>query len=258
LDLDFVANLARQAGEVALAATAELRSELKADFSYVTNVDRAVEQLIRDQLEARWPDCGYFGEETGRERLDAEWMWVVDPIDGTTNLVHGLPTWGVSIGLLHNREPHLGVFYLPLLNEMYRARRGHGAYCNDRAIRAREVERLEQEETVGIGGDALKVLDLRAFPSRQRNSGTVGSDIVFTARGALCANVNRNDRLYDVAAPLCIALEAGCEATWLDGSSVSLQHWFEHGLNDTPMIVAHPHVTPLIRQVLHPLPPPII
>jgi myo-inositol-1(or 4)-monophosphatase len=164
----------------------------------------------------------------------------------------------VCIGLLRDREPYLGVFYLPLLDEMYAARHGEGARCNGRPIHARVVERLEQEETIGIGNDALKVLDMGDFPSRQRNSGTVGSDLVFTARGALCANVNRNDKLYDVAGPLCIALEAGCEATWWDGTPVALQHWFDYGMNDTPMIVAHPRVTPLIREVLRPRGAPTI
>jgi myo-inositol-1(or 4)-monophosphatase len=253
VDLEFVEELAREAGKWALTATAQMVSELKADFSYVTNVDREVERLIRGRLEARFPGCGYYGEETGRERLDAEWIWVVDPIDGTTNLVHGLPIWGVCIGLLHRREPHLGVSYLPILEEMYTAERGKGARCNGRVIQARVVDELEQEETIGVGSDALQVIDMRGFPSKQRNSGTVGSDIVFTARGALCATVNRNDKLYDVAAPLCIAVEAGCEATWWDGSPVALQHWFDAGINETPMIVAHPRVTPLIRQILRPL-----
>src|SRR5687768_3180517 len=96
VQLEFVAELAREAGRTALAATAGMRSELKADRSYVTNVDREVERLIRSRLEAEFPGCGYYGEETGRERLDEEWIWVVDPIDGTTNFVHGLPIWGVS------------------------------------------------------------------------------------------------------------------------------------------------------------------
>lgn len=253
VDLEFVAALAREAGEWARSATADMVKELKADYSYVTNVDREVERLIRERLEERFPGCGYYGEETGREHLDAEWIWVVDPIDGTTNLVHGLPIWGVAIGLLHHRQPHLGVFYLPVLDEMYAAERGKGARCNGRVIRARVVETLEQEETIGIGNDALMLLDLRSFPCKQRNTGTVGSEIVFASRGALCATVNRNDKLYDVAAPLCIAYEAGCEATWWDGSPVSLQHWFDAGINETPMIVAHPQVTPLVREVLRPL-----
>src|SRR5207248_8937820 len=88
---------------------------------------------------------------------------------------------------------------------MYAAERGRGAACNGQRIEARVVEVLEQEETIGVGGEALKLLDFSGFPSRQRNSGTVGSDIVFTARGALLANVSRNDLLYHVAAPLAIA-----------------------------------------------------
>jgi myo-inositol-1(or 4)-monophosphatase len=254
--------VAREAGHSALAATtgrpSALAVERKADLTWVTEVDREVEQLIRARLQARFPEFGYYGEETGQERLEAEWVWVVDPIDGTTNLVHGLPIWGVSVALLQEREPAFGVFYLPVLDEMYAAERGKGARCNDLPIRARVVDLLEQEETIGVGSEALKLLDLSDFPSRQRNSGTVGSDIVFTARGALCANVSRNDTLYDVAAPLCIALEAGCEATWWDGRPAALQYWFDHPLNDPPLIVAHADVTPLIREVLRPLPAPTI
>src|SRR5579883_1358632 len=168
-DLEFVRSLAERAGTLALAATQNLEHELKADQSLVTNVDRAVEELVRREVAARFPGDTVYGEEQGGDPLASERTWVVDPIDGTTNMVFGLPVWGVSIGLAIAGEPALGAFHLPRLQETYWFEAGAGAYCNSVRLTATDTGRLLQEDTVGVGSEAIFILDFDRFNCRQRN-----------------------------------------------------------------------------------------
>src|SRR4029450_11801245 len=96
-DVEFVRDLAERAGTLALAATQSMTREFKADQSLVTNIDRAVAEMVRKELLARFPADAAYGEELGGDPRASERLWIIDPVDGTTNLVFGLPVWGVSI-----------------------------------------------------------------------------------------------------------------------------------------------------------------
>jgi fructose-1,6-bisphosphatase/inositol monophosphatase family enzyme len=211
-----------------------------------------VETWLREKIAARFPDHGFFGEEFGRDHLGAEFLWAIDPIDGTANMVHGLPTWGVSLGLLRAGRPFAGVLRLPVLQETYAATAGGGAQMNGRPIRALDLEALRRDDTVGIGSEAVHRVDLTQFISRQRNFGAVAVHLAYTARSALRGNVSGDDKLYDIAAGLLIATEAGCKAEWLTGGPVTIRAWLDGTLPDDLMLVAPPHILELLRAALGP------
>jgi myo-inositol-1(or 4)-monophosphatase len=245
--IDHLIHLSQEAGRHAVSKLGGLVAEFKADASFVTEIDREVEAMLRDALAAAHPAAGFWGEETGVERADARDVWVVDPIDGTTNMVHGLPIWGVSIGLLRDARPQMGVFHLPPLGETYWAVAGEGAYCNGRRLTAATRTELTQEDCVSFSTECFGYLDFRRFPCKARNLGTAATHCVYTASGALCAFLTRDDKLYDLAAGFCIAAEAGCHAEYLDGEEVDLRPWLAGVVNTRTVVVATPSVLPLIR-----------
>jgi len=116
----FVRELAEESGELIRRywRSPGLRVDVKDDATPVTDADRGAEELLRKRIRARFPDHGIIAEELGHERLDAEWIWVLDPIDGTKSFVSGVPLFGTLIGLLHRGEPVLGAIHQPVLREL--------------------------------------------------------------------------------------------------------------------------------------------
>src|SRR5574344_370944 len=135
---DFIKQLALDAGKLALEGRKQLKSDgihsKATDVDLVTDVDKQVEAFIDGTIRKRFPDHGIFGEESGIVRDESPWRWVVDPIDGTTNFIHDLPYYCVSIALQYGQETILGAVYAPKLNELFTAEVGKGARLNGEPI----------------------------------------------------------------------------------------------------------------------------
>jgi histidinol phosphatase-like enzyme (inositol monophosphatase family) len=116
--------------------------ETKADQSPVTIADRGAEQLMRARIAKRFPGHGIMGEEFGNDRLDAEFVWVLDPVDGTKAFITGLPLWGTLIALLHHGQPVLGCIHQPVLEQLVLGD-GSATLLNGRAVRCRPTRRIE-------------------------------------------------------------------------------------------------------------------
>lgn len=128
--LPFAHSLADKANELSLQWFRKtLDIDLKSDDSPVTIADRNVEKMLRSAISERYPSHGLLGEEFGRERLDADYIWVVDPIDGTRSFITGSPLWGCLIGLIERDRPILGMVEVPATGERWYASRGTGASC---------------------------------------------------------------------------------------------------------------------------------
>ena len=140
----FLVELARRSGDFLrpLAADSGLAVETKADNSPVTAADRGAEELLRGLIARKFPDHGIIGEELGPDRPDAEWVWMLDPIDGTKSFITGVPLWGTLIALLHRGQPVLGAIHQPLLGQLL-VGDGTTTTLNDRPVRCRPARRLE-------------------------------------------------------------------------------------------------------------------
>src|SRR5258705_1881900 len=144
--LNTAVKAARKAGSIITRASSDIdrltiRSKRKNDF--VSEVDHAAEEAIIGVLREAYPTHGILAEESGTHDGDAEFVWVIDPLDGTTNFLHGFPQYCVSIGLLHKGVPNQAVVFDPNRNELFTASKGVGAYLNDRRIRVSKVDKLE-------------------------------------------------------------------------------------------------------------------
>ncbi|MBI3186635.1 MAG: inositol monophosphatase, partial [Gammaproteobacteria bacterium] len=112
-----------------------LTIEVKAKNDFVSQVDREAEDKIIAELRQYYPDHAILAEESGHSQHNSDYQWIIDPLDGTTNFLHGFPQFSVSIGLLHNNKLDVAVVFDPVKNEMFTAARGEGAQLNERKIR---------------------------------------------------------------------------------------------------------------------------
>ena len=229
--MEFIKRLAKQAGTLALADGMHLQSgsvHTKATArDLVTDTDRKVEEFIITELEKRFPEFGIYGEESGKDRAEREYCFVIDPIDGTSSFVHGLPNWCVSIGVTRNGAPVAGVVYQPPTDELYCAEEGKGSFVNGFRIRVSERTELadcilstgfyclraqwkEETNLKFIARIAPELTDLRKY-------GSAALDCCLTARGATDGFWELCLAPYDVAAGVVIVREAGGVVTDLYG-----------------------------------------
>ncbi len=220
--LEFAKQLALRAGAVAMKDFAVANSHVSTKatgFDIVTETDRNVEKVIIEAITERFPDHGIYGEETGRSHSEREYCWIIDPIDGTASFEHRLPNWSVSIALWRNGQPLLGVVYAPVFRDLYYAEVGGGAWCNGIRLHVSERKTLA-ESIVGTGFSCLRacwreennlpvfnqiapqVRDIRKF-------GSAALDLAMVASGRLEAFWEYKLELYDVAAGVVLATEAG-------------------------------------------------
>lgn len=216
-ELAFVTALAREAAALALGRAERVTAHEKANRSFVTDLDHDLERLIRDRLAARFPDDALTGEEYAAAGGAGPRRWSIDPIDGTGNLVHGLPLWAVSIGLIDAGAPALGVIVVPPLNELFWGVTGRGAWRDGVRLEARDADAFHTQDNVCVGTNALRAVDPRSLPGRLRDLGSACCEITFTACNRLQACTFLGEAAHDVAAGAVIAAEAGCAFGTLDG-----------------------------------------
>jgi len=213
---------AKEAGEVTLRyfRSHNLKSVTKQnDFDVVTEADKASERIIIDSIRSEFPTHSILSEESGSDTVaDSEWLWVIDPLDGTTNFNQGLPVYSISIALQHNGETVAGVVYAPYLGEMFHAAKGEGAFLNGKKLHCSENDRLStMVAATGMPYDRDRHpdnnLDNIARVSMQvrgiRRMGSAAIDLAYTAAGYFDAYWELNLNLWDIAAGALLVREAG-------------------------------------------------
>jgi myo-inositol-1(or 4)-monophosphatase len=204
-----------------------LQVSLKGPANFVTAADRRAEEMLREDLEHARPGYGFLGEEGGaREGSDKTHRWIVDPVDGTLNFLHGIPHFAISIALERDGTIIAGVVYNPANDELFTAERGKGAFLNDQRLRVAARRRLA-DAVVGCAlphpsrgdveltrGEHLAVQDKVAG---MRRFGAAALDLAWVAAGRLDAYWERGLSPWDMAAGIALVREAGGFASDLDG-----------------------------------------
>ncbi|VFR54564.1 Inositol-1-monophosphatase [plant metagenome] len=232
---------ARRAGAIINRASLDIdriQVSRKGPRDYVTDADRAAEEAIVEILSTAYPSHAFLCEESGLRAAgdgsQVEDQWIIDPLDGTTNFIHGFPTYAVSIALVQRGQVTQAVIYDPARNEMFTASRGGGAFLNDRRVRVsgriRYHDALLAARWPGAVPDAAAVPrypDLAETCAGMRRTGSTVLDMAYVAAGRLDGFVGIGLKPWDMAAASLLVLEAGGligdfqgEQTWFDSGSV--------------------------------------
>ena len=254
-ELEFVKELASEAAAVAISRAKRVTPVEKANLSFVTDLDQDLEQLIRRRLGERYPDDRLTGEEYAAEGGSGPRRWSIDPIDGTGNLVHGLPLWAISIGLIENGQPVLGVIAIPPLAELYWAVKGQGAWLDGKQLQARDAESIHRQDNICLATNAMRAIDTRSFPGRIRDLGSACCEQVFVAANRLQACTFLGEATHDIAAGVVISSEAGCVFGTLGGERLDPAEMVRRTPITTPTFVAPPRRLQVLERLARPLPP---
>jgi len=229
--LDTALQAAEAAGEIIRKAyRGKFKVRYKADASPVTEVDEAAEAAIRKILRKKFHGHGFYGEETGQDHLDAEHVWLVDPIDGTKGFVRGYPIFSVQIALMHEGELVLGVSHAPCWGEgeTLHAEKGRGAWRSAERLRVSDVARLEKA-TLSTGNlatlaDSAGWARLGALIPKLHRIRGYGDFLHYhyLVEGKIDAVIESDVNILDIAALTVIVREAGGTFTDLSGQAVGL------------------------------------
>ncbi|HEX6929169.1 MAG TPA: inositol monophosphatase family protein [Gammaproteobacteria bacterium] len=247
---------ARRAGDVivrSMSRLSDIKVETKAGNDFVSEVDRDAERTIIETIRRSYPDHAFIAEESGRTG-DAECEWIIDPLDGTTNFLHGFPVFAVSIALrIRGRIEH-GVIYDPVRQELFTASRGGGAQLDGRRLRVSQRRELSTA-LIGTGfpyreKDNIDVYlpTFRAMTERARGirrAGAAALDLAYVAAGRLDGFWEMNLQLWDIAAGTLMVQEAGGLTGSLDGGTTHLE--------TGNILAANPKLFAEMAKVLRPL-----
>ncbi len=233
--LNIAVRAARRAGSIINRASLDgggLKVRAKQARDFVTQVDDAAEQAILDVVRKAYPEHGFLAEESGASAGRGEYVWIIDPLDGTTNFIHGFPQYCVSIGVQHRGALAHAVIYDPGRNELFTASKGAGAFLNDRRIRVSKCARLD-EALVGTGFPFKELTRLERYTKQLTNvmqgaagvrrAGAAALDFAYVACGRLDAFWEIGLSPWDMAAGALVVQEAGGLVADLAGEQSYLQ-----------------------------------
>lgn len=247
---------ARQAGDIINFASrdlGQLKIQTKSFNDFVSEVDQAAEKAIIDTLKSAYPDHGFLGEEGGDINEAAENIWIIDPLDGTTNFLHSFPQYCVSIALQQKGVITQAVIYDPVHNDLFTATKGRGAFLNDKRIRVGSRIKL-QEALISTGFpfrefsyldtymDMLK--DMIKSTTGIRRPGSAALDLAYVAAGFSDGFFELNLSAWDIAAGGLLVQEAGGIVGDFEGN----ESWLQTG----NIVAANPKVFAQMLQVLAP------
>lgn len=219
----------KQAGELLLGYLGKVKAKEKQPRDLVTQADIESQALIKSILLGAFPDHGFLGEEGDELDVDAEFCWIVDPLDGTTNFVHQLPSFAVSIGLRHGQDLVLGVIYDPLSRECFSAVKGKGAFLNGAPIQSSDCTDIEKSLLVcsfpsRVVRDSVEVNRFLNVLTKStvRRMGSAAINCSYVACGRLDGYWATSLSVWDMAAGIVIAREAGATVTNIHGDPIEL------------------------------------
>jgi myo-inositol-1(or 4)-monophosphatase len=254
--LSIAVKAARNAAAIINRASLDLGSlkvRSKTYNDYVSEVDHAAERVIIETLLDAYPDHSILAEESGEQGADAENLWIIDPLDGTTNFLHGFPQYCISIALQHRGQITQAVIYDPNRNDLFTATKGRGAFLNDRRIRVSSRAKL-QESIIGTGFPFRDFAHLDTYvamfkdmikkTSGLRRPGSAALDLAYVAAGWYDGFWEIGLSKWDIAAGALLVSEAG----GLVGDFEGNETWLETG----NIVAANPKVFAQMLQTLKP------
>jgi len=188
----------------------QLQVSIKGPSDFVTNADTKAEKIIIDELTRSRKNYSILSEESGsKENKDIDNVWIIDPIDGTINFLHGVPHFAISIALKSNNEIVSGLIYDPIKDEMFYAEKNNGAYFNNKRIRVSKRKKMEDCLFASGEIDNENIKQKTNVKLSIRKSGSAALDMAYVASGRYDGYFQKNLNLWDIAAGIIIVKEAG-------------------------------------------------
>lgn len=254
--LNVATKAAREAGKIINRASQDvgsLKVQTKDYNDFVSEVDRSAEEAIINILKEAYPTHGFYGEESGKTNVEAESIWIIDPLDGTTNFLHNFPCYCVSIALQERGVLTQAVIYDPVHNDLFTATKGRGAFLNDKRIRVTNRSKL-QDSLISTGFpfkdfsyldtylDIFK--DMAKKTAGLRRPGSAALDLAYVAAGYTDGFFEINLSPWDIAAGALLVQEAGGIVGDFEGN----ESWLRTG----NIVAGNPKVFGQMLQVIHP------
>ena len=252
---------ARLAGQRAMEEISHVKATLKNDTELVTAADIHCQKIIIDRIKENYPDHGFIAEEgtagamfKQSPRGEEQFWWVIDPIDGTNNFAHGLLCFAVSIAVMHQGRPLVGVIFDPATESMFTAVKDGESQLNSRIIQAGE-DALNLHSSVGLDshyddgvpGWTCEIMQRTRF----RNLGTTAMHLAYVAKGSLVATIVNTPKLWDIAAGALIAERAGAAVTDLQGNEIFPLDLDSYEGRILPILAANKTVHPQLLAMLN-------
>ena len=227
----------------------------------LTQTDQEIGRVLIEKISSSFPNDSIIDEEAGIIRRDANRIWVVDPIDGTSNFANGVPTYGIMLGLLEKNIPVAGGIALPQFDAVYVAEKGKGAFRNGERIQSTgESDLLKILMGYGIDGnhndpektreEAIIWANLVLNVRNMRSSNSV-FDLCMVAEGRYGAFLNRTSKIWDNVAPQVVLTESGCLYTDYWGAEIDYSNPFENVQNNFTVCTAPPELHKKIQEIVH-------
>ena len=219
-NLNIMVKAAEKASKVLIRDFGEvekLQVSIKGPSDFVTNTDKKIEKILIEELNKAKKNYSILSEEIGKiENSDKDNLWIIDPIDGTTNFLHGIPHFAISIALMNKNEIISGLIYDPIKDEMFYAEKDNGAYLNNRRIRVSNKKKIN-ECLFATGGQIEIESKLNV-----RKSGSAALDLAYVASGRFDGYFQNKLNIWDIGAGLILVLEAGGKINDIDKKSINI------------------------------------
>lgn len=204
------------------------RIESKGDRNLVTNLDRQAEKIIVDKIKSRFPGHGIIAEESGEQNPGNDYIWIIDPLDGTHNYIRNIKLFAVSIGIVHKQEFVGGIIYAPEGKELYVGEKGSGSYKNNVRLSVSKKRDLKDcslcfDSSIRNSADTMLAVlkEVASYAFNIRMFGSSAITLGYIAEGNIDGTIEFFDKPWDFAAGVCIVEEAGGKLSTLEGRPVS-------------------------------------
>ena len=249
IDLRQVRKWLKDAGKFALSQRDSLQSDIKLDGSVVTDVDRHVESMLFEHISQTYPNHQILSEEGSNQRNDGEFLWAIDPIDGTRAYATGLPVWGISVGVLKQGKPYAGFFYMPATGEMYWGIGKKGFYDDQPMLLHNDTNLQNTLAFIAVPSNAHRHYEI-SF-NRLRSLGSTTAHLAYVARNVAVAALTRQIYLWDIASVLPILDATGVGLMYLSGKPLELSALLDGSLSPEPLVAAPIDILDDVRALIH-------
>lgn len=248
IDLALVEDWLREAGEIALSRRKVLETRTKPDNTLITNADRKIETFLLEKIAQIYPEHQVLAEEGGVRRGNSEFLWAIDPIDGTRAYASGLPIWGISIGILHQGEPYAGALYMPATREIYSGS-PNGVFYNEEPLHpCAEIDIQNPLAFMAVPSNAHLLYDISFH--RLRSLGSTTAHLAYVVRGVATAVLTRRVRIWDIAAVMPILSAVGIALVYLSGKTFQIHDLLDGRPSPEPIVAAPIHILNDIRGLI--------